>query len=28
VPLFPPRTPHAAWMRTWAATMGSQRLTA
>jgi hypothetical protein len=28
VPLCPPQTLHAAWMRTWAAVMGSQRLTA
>jgi hypothetical protein len=28
VPLCPPQTPHAARTRTWAATVGSQRLTA
>jgi hypothetical protein len=28
VPLFPPQTPHAARMRTRAAAVGSQRLTA
>jgi hypothetical protein len=27
VPLCPPQTPHAAWTRTQAATVGSQRLT-
>jgi hypothetical protein len=27
VPLCPPQTPHAAQTRTWAATVGSQRLT-
>jgi hypothetical protein len=26
--LFPPQTPHATWMRTWATTVGSQRLIA
>jgi hypothetical protein len=28
VPLCPPQTPHAARTRTWAAAVGSQRLTA
>jgi hypothetical protein len=28
VPLCPPQTPHAAWTRTRAAEVGSQRLTA
>jgi hypothetical protein len=28
VPLCPPQTPHAAWTRTRAAAVGSQRLTA
>jgi hypothetical protein len=28
VPLCPPQTPHAAWMRTRATAVGSQRLTA
>jgi hypothetical protein len=28
VPLYPPQTPHAAWMRTRAAAVGSQQLTA
>jgi hypothetical protein len=28
VPLWPPETPHAAWTRTRAAAVGSQRLTA
>jgi hypothetical protein len=28
VPLCPPQTPYAARMRTWAAAVGSQRLTA
>jgi hypothetical protein len=28
VPLCPPQTPHAARTRTWAATVGSQQLTA
>jgi hypothetical protein len=27
MPLCPPQAPHAAWMRTWAAAVGSQRLT-
>jgi hypothetical protein len=28
MPLYPPQTPHAARTRTWAAAVGSQRLTA
>jgi hypothetical protein len=28
VPLYPPQTPHAAWTRTRAAAVGSQRLSA
>jgi hypothetical protein len=28
VPLCPPQTPHAAWTRTGASVVGSQRLTA
>jgi hypothetical protein len=26
IPLCPPQTPDAAWMRTWATAVGSQRL--